>query len=204
MVFKFKKRDDALEFRRKMFHLLFGLVLLVLLYYAVIDVIFLIFILLFGIILSVASKHFRVFGVSRMLKWFERPVDLQHCPGRGAMLLMLGFILSLVLFPKNIALASIAILSVGDSVAHLVGRFGGAMPHPFNIAKMIEGTMVGTLCAFLVAMIFVDPISAFLAAFVAMLFEAVEVKVWKYSALDDNIIVPMIAGIVMLLVRRVF
>ena len=199
----FKQRDDALEFRRKIFHLLFGMSLLVMLYYSIIDVMFLIFLLLGGIILSVASKYFQVWGINKLLKWFERPSDIKHCPGRGAMLLLLGVILSMVLFPKDIALASITILTVGDSVAHLAGRFGGSMPHPFNMAKMIEGTMVGTLCAFLVAMLFVDPISAFLAAFIAMLFEAIEVKVWKYSALDDNIIVPMIAGIVMLLVRRI-
>jgi dolichol kinase len=195
--------EDALELRRKTFHLLLGLVVLFAVTFGFIGIIELLFLLLIGAIISYFTKRKKLPFFSKVLKWFERPLVMQTIPGKGALFLILGFVMALILFPRDIALAAIAIITVGDSVSHLVGRFGGSVPHPWNTSKMIEGTMLGTFCAFLIAMFFVNPVEAFVASFIAMFFEAIEMKVWRTQALDDNLLVPLLAGIVIILMRLV-
>ncbi|MFQ5474528.1 MAG: diacylglycerol/polyprenol kinase family protein [Candidatus Nanoarchaeia archaeon] len=194
-------KNDTLEFRRKIFHILVGLFFVGLIYLDLIGVLGILIIFLLGLFLSLIVKRRNVPVISYMLNLFEREKDKKTVPGKGALFIMLGFTLSLVLFPKDVAMAAIIILTVGDGLSHLVGRFSGAMPHPLNANKMIEGTIVGTFFAFLSAMIFVNPIEAFFAAGIAMGFEAVEWKIWGQETIDDNLIVPVIAGIVIILMR---
>jgi len=196
------KKEDKLEFRRQLFHLIAGLLVVVLVYFDVIDVFILLLLFVIGVLLSLVAKKRWIPLISHLLDLFERPNAFDVLPGKGALFLLLGVMLSLVLFPKNIALASISILAVGDSVSHLFGRFWGAVPHPLNTNKMIEGTIVGTFLAFLVAALFVSPVEAFLAALIAMVFEAVEYSIWKRFSVDDNLVLPLIAGIVIILIRR--
>ncbi|MFC1753895.1 diacylglycerol/polyprenol kinase family protein [Thermoproteota archaeon] len=199
---KWSEKEARLEFRRKMFHLIAGSIILILVYFDIINLFWLLVLFIIGFGISYLTKKKRLPFFSKMLEWFERPGAMESFPGRGPLFMVLGFALSLALFPKDVALASIAILTVGDSISHMSGLFGGSMPHPLNISKMLEGTIVGMFAAFLAALLFVNPIEAFMAAFVAMFFEAIEIKIMKRTALDDNLIVPMIAGIVIMLMRR--
>jgi dolichol kinase len=64
---------------------------------------------------------------------------------------------------------------------------------PFNKGKNIEGTIVGLTLAFLGALIFVDPISALIAATVGMLMEGIP------CPLNDNFTIPLATGLVLLL-----
>jgi dolichol kinase len=113
-----------------------------------------------------------------------------------------GVLLVIKLFPKDIALASIMVLTFGDSISHLVGERFGRIKNIFNgrSRKLFEGTIAGTLAGFFAAVFFVPVPEAFLGSAVAMIAEVIQIDLNHYP-LDDNLFVPLAAGTVMFLVR---
>ena len=105
----------------------------------------------------------------------------------------------LVLFEKDIAMAAIIILALGDSFSRLIGPFG-KIKHPFNDKKFLEGVIAGMVAAALGAMLLVKPLEAIAASFFAMLLEGVNLRLFKFK-IDDNITIPLIAGFVIWLIR---
>ena len=180
-----------LEFRRQVFHTVFGLVLVSLIYFNYLNLMYLLYLLLIGLIISLVYMKREI----KIIKWFLERFDRKEgIPGRGAITFLIGVILSLLLFEKGVALASIMILSLGDSICHL-GRFG-KIKHPFNENKYIEGVLAGIIAGGLGAAIFVGFSIAFFGSLIAMVFESFEIEILE-KKLDDNIMIPIIAGIVM-------
>jgi dolichol kinase len=104
--------------------------------------------------------------------------------------LAVGIILTLLLFPTNIAYASIAILALGDPVAAYVGeRFGHSH---VRRRKTLEGLVAGFIAAFLVAALIVSPLAAFVGSIGGMLMELLDTP-------DDNLTMPIAAGALMTL-----
>jgi dolichol kinase/phosphoserine phosphatase len=101
----------------------------------------------------------------------------------------IGITLALLAFPGPIAGASIAVLTLGDGFASILGRRYGRRRIPFNKNKAIEGTMGGLFFAFLGALIFVDPFKALVASAVGMLVEVVPLP------LNDNLTIPLASGL---------
>lgn len=187
------------EHKRNIFHAGLGILLIILLYYDIVTGFILFFILCSGLLLSFFSKHYDIPGIKWFLDNFERN-DVH--PGKGAICYLIGVILALYLFPKDVALASIAILAVGDSLSHYIGSNHGKIKHPLNKEKLIEGSIAGTVAGFLAAWLFVSPSEAFFAALLAMIAEAVEIEL-NNQLVDDNISIPLVAGAVILLIRKV-
>ena len=106
----------------------------------------------------------------------------------------LGIILSLTIFPPMVGYTSIAILTLGDGAASLVGKKLGKTRFPFNKAKKLEGSIAGFTLAFLGATIFIDPIRAFIAAAAGMLVECLP------TPINDNLIIPLTTGIILTLI----
>ena len=106
------------------------------------------------------------------------------------------------LFDRDIALASIMILALGDSISHLVGEKYGRIKNIFNWkgTKLLEGTLAGTFAGFLGAAQFVSWQTAFVASFAAMVAEVIKID-FNDNTLDDNLVVPLIAGTVMFLIK---
>lgn len=103
--------------------------------------------------------------------------------------LALGVILSLLVFPKNIAYASMTITAVGDPMASWVGnRFGRTRVE----RKTLEGFAAGLLVSFATALLWVPPYLALMGSLAGMLLELVEF-------LDDNLTIPIGAGSAMLI-----
>lgn len=195
------KKNEALEIRRQLFHLLFGLLLVFLLYTEFIDAFIVFMMLIAGVGVSVLSREINIPVVSWFLQRFERPEDIRKFPGKGAIFFLIGVLIVLVLpFGKNTALAAITILALGDSVSHIVGRFYGRTQHPLNKKLMLEGTLAGVMAGFLGAVLFVSIIEAFLASLFAMIAEAVEFRINEREA-DDNIIVPFVAALTIFLLK---
>jgi dolichol kinase len=95
-----------------------------------------------------------------------------------------GVILSLLLFPENIAYASIATAAVGDLVAAYVGeRFGRTRVG----RRTLEGFAAGLVASFLAASLWVSPSLAIVGSATGMLFELIGI-------LDDNLTIPIGAG----------
>jgi dolichol kinase len=103
--------------------------------------------------------------------------------------LAIGIIVALLIFPLNIAFASILIVGIGDPVAAYVGLKIG---HLQLGVKTLEGFMGGLVVSSLIASLLVPPITAFVGSLVAMCLELLGV-------VDDNLTMPIGAGAIMLL-----
>jgi len=184
-----------LEIKRQLVHILLGITLVILLNFNLINstVIFVIFII--GLALSLSSRKFHIPIIYRFLKIFERKEDLESFPGKGAIFYFLGAFLVVFIFPKDIALASIMILALGDSVSRLVGPYG-YLKHPFHNEKFFEGVIVGSIVGFLGALIFVSWILALAGSSISMLLEGIDLRI-KGFKIDDNLLIPLIASVVM-------
>ena len=191
---------NRFEVRRQAFHICLGLAIIILLINNILNSLILFIILIAGILISILSKKFKIPVIYSFLKLFERKDILKTFPGKGTISFLMGCLLVLQLFEKNIALASIIILTFGDSVSHLFGWHFGRKKHPLNCLKSIEGNIAGAITGFLGAMLFVSPLTALLASFGAMTAEAVELRM-NNKIIDDNIIVPLIAGTIIHLMR---
>jgi len=191
---------NRFEVRRQAFHICLGLAIIILLINNILNSLILFIILIAGILISILSRKFKIPVIYSFLKLFERKDILKTFPGKGTISFLMGCLLVLQLFEKNIALASIIILTFGDSVSHLFGWHFGRKKHPLNCLKSIEGNIAGAFTGFLGAMLFVSPLTALLASFGAMTAEAVELRM-NNKIIDDNIIVPLIAGTIIHLMR---
>jgi len=191
---------SQLERRRQIIHMLSGVVLGLLLYLGILNKITAPILFLISSLICWRCKKNRIPVVYSFLRYFERENDLEKFPGKGALFFLGGSTLVILLFPKDVALASILILAFGDSISHLVGRFG-SIKHPFNSKKYIEGSIAGTVVAFIAAFtILNNPIEAGAAAVLAMFVEGLNIELWK-NKVDDNLLIPLVSGIAIWILR---
>ena len=134
--------------------------------------------------------------VSVIINTVDRPEDLKYFPGKGSFFLVLGALLAVVLFPKDIALAAISIMAVGDAITTIIGTYFGKIKNPFNPRKHLEGTVLAIVVSTLAAFFFVDFQKAFVGSFIGMIFESMTGR-YISQILDDNLIITLIAGIAM-------
>lgn len=112
--------------------------------------------------------------------------------------LSIGILFTLWIFPVPFNYAAIAVLTLGDGTASIIGKIYGKRKIPFCCGKTIEGSSAGTLCAFVGACLFVSPFLAIVAAFVGMMTELIPMR------LNDNISVPLAAGASMMIISFLF
>jgi len=105
-----------------------------------------------------------------------------------------GIMLALLVFPASISNAAIAIFTLGDSLATLLGRKFGKHVFPYNKGKKVEGTLFGFLFACIGSSLFVNPSKALAGAAAGMLMETLP------TPLNDNVTIPLISGMTMLIV----
>lgn len=191
----------ALEIRRRLFHLVNGFIFAALIYFDIVNYIVAFGIFVFCLIMGLLVKKFKVPFVTWFFKKFDRPKDFKRLPGKGSIYYTLGITITLFLFPKDIAIASVLILAIGDSMAAVIGQYGD-IQNPFDKKKFIEGSIGGGILAALAAALFVSPLEAGLGALAAMIAEGVDLRM-GINQLDDNIIMPLVAGGVMWLLRVV-
>jgi len=168
----------------------------------IINLFFMLLMLATIVLLSFLSIYFKIPIFYKFLEHFDRKQDIESFPARGALFFMLGSSLSVLLFEKDIALASILILSVGDAVSSIISYGYGRTRGFFNTGKLMEGTIAGIFCSFFVALFFVNIIEAFLASFVSMIFESLEWRLGRF-VIDDNVSIPLIAGLVIFAIRLI-
>ena len=135
-----------------------------------------------------------------MLQKFERKKDIEKFPGKGVIFYFIGVYTSLLFFSKDIAMASIMVLALGDSASHLYGIHYGKIKHPFSGKKFLEGTIAGFVAGFIGAFVFLPFIEAFFMSLSAMIVEAIEIKIGTQQV-DDNLIIPFVAGAVVWIIR---
>jgi dolichol kinase len=145
--------------------------------------------------------------IARLRRWlfwkaFARkilsPVIRQHEMAgdfTGATYILLSVCLTVALYDKPIAIAAMAFIIVGDTLAALIGRRFGR--HRFG-NKSVEGSLACLVGTVIVAVIVPDlPIGIRLfGAVVATIVEALPLNI------DDNITVPILSGLSMTLLEK--
>ncbi|PIZ51027.1 hypothetical protein COY27_05235 [Candidatus Woesearchaeota archaeon CG_4_10_14_0_2_um_filter_33_13] len=191
------------EVGRQVIHALVGILLAGLYYYDILSALAVFLGVIIGILISFISKRTENLPIfSWFLKNYERQEDRKNFPGKGLIYYFVGVLLAIELFDKDIAIASILILALGDSVSHLYGARFGKIKNILNGdgKKLLEGTLAGTMAGALAAVLFVPIPEAVIGSFAAMMFEVVKID-FNDKTLNDNIIVPLVAGTVMYLMR---
>lgn len=191
------------ELYRQILHAIIGTITAMLYYYSILSPLALFLMIIIGIIASILSKRIRLPVFSFFLDKCEREQDKKTFPGKGMVFFFVGVLLVVQLFEKNIALAAIMILALGDSVSHLIGGSFGQIKNIFNgnSKKLFEGTIAGTIAGVLGALFFVSLPEAVVGSFAAMIAEVIEID-FNHNTLDDNIVVPLVAGTVIFLMRH--
>lgn len=188
-----RKEEMDLELRRKIFHSLFGLVLISILFNfeRKILILFLsLFLLIGSIMIVVRLKGNRI----PIANWFEKTFERKNVrfPGYGAFWYVVGTLL-LAFFisnPNEIA-ATILTLALGDSAATIFG-IRGVHPLPYNRRKTIEGSfafLIFSLSSCLLVGWLGIPLSLLTAVS-----ESLPVPI------DDNLLIPITAALFFIII----
>ena len=180
--------------------MLFGVAIVILLKYSFINNETILAAIIAGLVISYLSRKITIPVIWDLLMMFERKKDIERFPGKGMIFYLIGSFISLLLFPKEVAMASILVLAFGDSISHIYGLHYGRIKHPLSKTKFFEGTIAGFIAGFLGALAFLPLNEAFFASLAAMIVEAIEIKIGT-EQVDDNLIIPVVAGTVVWAIR---
>ena len=120
-------------------------------------------------------------------KSYERSREL---PFQGVITFLLGAFVVTLLFQTSIAVASIALLAMADSLSTVVGRYFGRRKLPINKKKTWEGSITFFLAGFVTLLFFIDPLRAVIIALVATLVEMMPIA-------EDNVTVPLATALLL-------
>lgn len=198
-----KDKEKKAKLGRTIIHILAGIIILLLVAYYPETRWFLFYLLIISVILSFLSYFYKIPGINWLLDNFELEKHRKTFPGKSFIFMIAGSLLVLRLFPQNIALASIAILTFADPVSHFASKLGKIKyKKPFNENKTLESTIIAIIVAFLAASFFINWKYALIASVITMLSEALIIKIWE-DYVDDNYLIPLVAGTVMFLAQKV-
>ncbi len=190
---------NNLEIKREIFHALVGILFLLIVLFIPSGEIFLFIVFIFGILASLLSTRLNLPVIHNLLCLFERKCN-KNFPGKGVLYFFLSSLLALQLFERNIAFASIAILTFADPISHFIGSNFGKIKLASE-RKNIEGTIAGIITGTIFALFFVPVWLAFAASFAAMFFELLGIKLAE-EEIDDNLLIPLVAGTTMFLINK--
>lgn len=183
------------EFFRKFFHLFFGSLFLIIIYYLGTETSLLVISLLFliGLILAlIVRSGYKNKFIDEILEIVERDHE-KHFPGKAALLFFLSAIIVLYFFKNDttIVLASLALIVFADASAAIIGKVFGkrVILNKNNYKKTLEGTIACFIIS-LIILLFVVPINiAILIALVATIIE--------FLPINDNLAMPIVAAILL-------
>jgi dolichol kinase len=137
-------------------------------------------------------RHLHSGMASLFEKYFFRRVlrEEEKATFMGSTYFIFSTILTILLFPKSIAIASLLILILSDTAAALVGKWIGRIK---IFGKTLEGSMAFLLTSVLIIWAYpnLNRFSGSFAALGATLIEVLPIKV------SDNLTIPLVAGAIM-------
>ncbi len=184
---------DTKELKRQLFHACIGVIIVLIFYFSLIPLWVFFLFLITAVVIYISWRK----KANPLIEWFFTNFERNtESAGWGALWYCVGCFLTLVIFPRDVAFASILILAFGDSISTCVGKEYGRISHPFNKKKKIEGTIAGIILATVGASFFVPTLFACIASFIVMNAEALH---WRKYQLNDNLFLPLLAGLVLVL-----
>jgi dolichol kinase len=113
----------------------------------------------------------------------------------GSTYLCLAALVCIVLFPVPIAVGALFFLTVGDTLAALVGQRWGK--HPLRPGKTLEGTLANLVSCVLIGVLVPGiPLAAGLVGALV----ATVVELFGTAAIDDNFGIPVLSALAMWIV----
>lgn len=194
---------DWHEVRRKVFHIIGGMILAATIYYDMLKAWTVLLIIGAGIILSVLYTLYEMPLTHFFMKRFEREHLRKKFPGKGVIYLFLGVLVMMLLFEKDIVMAGLMVWTFGDSMSALVGKHYGKIKHPLNNNRLLEGTLAGIVAGSIAAGFFVYWPYALIGTTISMSIESLEWKLYR-ETFDDNFFVPIVGSFVIYLLMLVF
>lgn len=178
----------AFETRRKLVHILEGSTAAMLVFYDAYPRLLLGGALLVVLGVSLISHVYDLPAIEFLIRELDRGPEHGVLPAQGTISLLIGSLLATLLFQKSVALAAITVVTLGDSLNALVGRYIGEITNPINPHRNVEGFLAGLVASTLVAAVFITLPLAFLVAAAGMLVEAANLPI------DDNVTIPLTVG----------
>lgn len=187
--------DFEKELYRKTMHLAVGAIIASLIYFDIAKwhYFFMLLILFLIPLLYINLTKRKVLLISALINRVGRENEY---PGFGALTFMTGAIITSFFFTKEIAAASILILAIGDAISPIIGRSFGRTKTKLSKTKLLEGFIAGVFFSFLAVIPIVGWKLALIGSSVSLLLEFWD----KTNFIDDNILIPVVAGIVMTLI----
>lgn len=205
-----KKSSLKGELERQLIHLFTGIFFIVFIYLTgghALTLILLLLVFYLAVTYIILNEMLPAPLYTFLCRW-GRP-EKQNIPLKGTILLACGIVLSLILFPREIVYASIAVVGFGDSVATIAGVTLGKHKLPYSEQKTVEGTLAGIIAAFIAAVVFVTPAQALVGSAGGMLLESIvgmqTIKELNSQAalkffLNDNFLIPVFSGSLMFII----
>jgi dolichol kinase len=183
------------EARRKTFHFL-GLLLVGLYYYSTKQIVILVASI--ALLASLTAEYVRLrtyplrlfdFLVNKMLRGHERTSMAAY------VYWFAGSLPVILLLSKMLAMTTIAVTLLGDTLAALVGVALGRHKLPMNPSKSWEGTFAGTVTSFFVTLLLSSILTSPnlpLSLVAAAVFAVVDII---RLPIDDNFLMPLLIGL---------
>ncbi len=154
--------------------------------------------LIFFTIIYFVSEIWRYLGRNiPLISWFTlaNTIEIEASEFVDAPIYFaLGIAFSLILFPSNIASAAIAVLTLGDPLAMIIGTLYGKTKTPIPGDKTMEGFLAFIIASFLGCLFFIKPFESIICSVIGAVTEVIP------TPLDDNLLIPLVSGLTLLLI----
>lgn len=152
---------------------------------------------------SIIGKIWNIPLFDFLLDKMENRPSRRYFPGKGVFFFFFGAFLVSIFLSRKAVFASVFVVSVGDSLSHIVGEEFGRIRHPLSASKNIEGHLVAGLSAALgVAIIanmkFTDII---VPTVIAMFVEGIYFGPDLNRLIDDNLLIQVVFGLSFLVAK---
>ncbi|XVN41120.1 MAG: SEC59/DGK1/VTE5 family protein [Rickettsia endosymbiont of Argas persicus] len=187
--------DFDFEKRRKTFHLAAIIFPLLYIFISRTSIIFILFIISATTLYLDISRHSNIKISEFVTKFFTKIMRIEENNGTfalsGSSFMMVGFFLTALFFPKNLAICSWLILIISDCLAALIGtKIGDALDN----GKSLAGSS-----AFLASTIFISIIVYFYlgfnTSFIIIIISSMATTAVEFYAKDlkinDNLLIPL-------------
>lgn len=183
------------EINRKIFHLASLVFPIFYIFTSKVVAIIILFIIAGSTILLDIARHYHPKVQVLVDKFFSSIMRPHEQSGTfklsGSSYMMAGFLITAIIFPKGVAIASWLVLIVSDSCAALFGKKIGT---PTNHGKSIEGSVTFFISAVLVSIIS-HMATSYHTNFWALSFAAIGTSAVEYFSyqigIDDNLTIPI-------------